>query len=129
MRISAEAGTPLATFGQPGVVGFLGGERGSGIEAPDFACIEIHLRLAASDADLAGFGLRHLVASREQHQHRGGGEVFADVTEVAVGIEWHIGGERVSRRRPERMLVIEIFARGCEPRHRPTPAAIRIDTS
>jgi hypothetical protein len=28
-----------------------------------------------------------------------------------------------------RMLIIEVFARGCEPRHRPTPAAIRIDTS
>ena len=30
-----------------------------------------------------------------------------------------------------RMIVIETFARGCEPKHRPTPppAAIRIDTS
>jgi Putative transposase len=30
-----------------------------------------------------------------------------------------------------RMLVIEIFARGCEPKHRPThrPPLIRIDTS
>ena len=30
-----------------------------------------------------------------------------------------------------RMIVIEVFARGCEPRHRPTPAPtpIRIDTS
>jgi hypothetical protein len=28
-----------------------------------------------------------------------------------------------------RMLVIEVFARGCEPRHRPTPVVIRIDTS
>ena len=30
-----------------------------------------------------------------------------------------------------RMLIIETFARGCEPKHRPTPApaAIRIDTS
>ena len=28
-----------------------------------------------------------------------------------------------------RMLIIEVFARGCEPHHRPTPAAIRIDTS
>jgi hypothetical protein len=30
-----------------------------------------------------------------------------------------------------RMHVIEVFARGCEPRHRPTPrpAMIRIDTS
>jgi Putative transposase/Transposase zinc-binding domain len=30
-----------------------------------------------------------------------------------------------------RMIIIEIFARGCEPKHRPTPvrAAIRIDTS
>ena len=27
------------------------------------------------------------------------------------------------------MHVIEIFARGSEPRHRPTPIAIRIDTS
>lgn len=31
----------------------------------------------------------------------------------------------------KRMHIIEVFARGCEPRHRPTPmrAAIRIDTS
>ena len=28
-----------------------------------------------------------------------------------------------------RMIVIEMFARGCEPRWRPTPAPIRIDTS
>lgn len=30
-----------------------------------------------------------------------------------------------------RMIIIETFARGCEPRHRPTPApaVIRIDTS
>ena len=30
-----------------------------------------------------------------------------------------------------RMVIIETFARGCEPKHRPTPtpAAIRIDTS
>jgi hypothetical protein len=30
-----------------------------------------------------------------------------------------------------RMFIIETFARGCEPKHRPTPvaAAIRIDTS
>jgi hypothetical protein len=28
-----------------------------------------------------------------------------------------------------RMLVIEVFARGCEPRYRPTPVVIRIDTS
>ena len=30
-----------------------------------------------------------------------------------------------------RMIVIETFARGCEPKHRPTPAggAIRVDTS
>ena len=28
-----------------------------------------------------------------------------------------------------RMLVIEMFARGREPRHRPTPIVIRIDTS
>jgi hypothetical protein len=30
-----------------------------------------------------------------------------------------------------RMIIIETFARGCEPKHRPTPvpAAIRIDTS
>jgi hypothetical protein len=30
-----------------------------------------------------------------------------------------------------RMIIIETFARGCEPRHRPTPApaAARIDTS
>jgi hypothetical protein len=28
-----------------------------------------------------------------------------------------------------RMIVIERFARGCTPRHQPTPAAIRIDTS
>jgi hypothetical protein len=30
-----------------------------------------------------------------------------------------------------RMIVIEVFARGCEPRHRPTltPTSIRIDTS
>jgi Putative transposase/Transposase zinc-binding domain len=28
-----------------------------------------------------------------------------------------------------RMIVIETFARGCEPRHRPLPAPIRIDTS
>ncbi len=28
-----------------------------------------------------------------------------------------------------RMLIIEEFARGCEPRSRPTPAPIRIDTS
>ncbi len=28
-----------------------------------------------------------------------------------------------------RMLIIEVFARGCEPRHRPMLAAIRIDTS
>ena len=28
-----------------------------------------------------------------------------------------------------RMLVIEVFAKGCEPRWRPTPAPIRIDTS
>jgi hypothetical protein len=30
-----------------------------------------------------------------------------------------------------RMIIIETFERGCEPRHRPTPApaAIRIDTS
>jgi hypothetical protein len=29
------------------------------------------------------------------------------------------------------MMIIETFARGCEPKHRPTPvlAAIRIDTS
>ena len=27
------------------------------------------------------------------------------------------------------MIVIEEFARGCEPRWRPTPAPIRIDTS
>ena len=29
------------------------------------------------------------------------------------------------------MIIIETFARGCEPKHRPTPApvAIRIDTS
>jgi hypothetical protein len=29
------------------------------------------------------------------------------------------------------MIIIETFARGCEPTHRPTPAptAIRIDTS
>ncbi len=29
----------------------------------------------------------------------------------------------------DRMLVIEVFARGREPRHRPTPIVIRIDTS
>jgi hypothetical protein len=28
-----------------------------------------------------------------------------------------------------RMVVIETFARGCQPRHRPSPAPIRIDTS
>ena len=28
-----------------------------------------------------------------------------------------------------RMLVIEVFARGHEPRHRPTPLVVRIDTS
>jgi Putative transposase/Transposase zinc-binding domain len=28
-----------------------------------------------------------------------------------------------------RMLVIEVFEQGCEPKHRPTPAVIRIDTS
>jgi hypothetical protein len=30
-----------------------------------------------------------------------------------------------------RMIIIETFARGCEPKHRPAPApaAIRIDTS
>ena len=30
-----------------------------------------------------------------------------------------------------RMIIIETFARGCQPKHRPTPApaAIRIDTS
>jgi Putative transposase/Transposase zinc-binding domain len=28
-----------------------------------------------------------------------------------------------------RMLIIETFARGCQPKHRPTSAAIRIDTS
>ena len=28
-----------------------------------------------------------------------------------------------------RMLIIETFARGCHPKHRATPAAIRIDTS
>jgi hypothetical protein len=28
-----------------------------------------------------------------------------------------------------RMIVIETFARGCEPKHRPTPPPIRIDTS
>jgi hypothetical protein len=30
-----------------------------------------------------------------------------------------------------RMIIIETFARGCEPKHRPTPAPapIRIDTS
>jgi len=28
-----------------------------------------------------------------------------------------------------RMLIIEVFARGCEPRHRTMPATIRIDTS
>jgi hypothetical protein len=28
-----------------------------------------------------------------------------------------------------RMIVIETFERGCEPKHRPTPAPIRIDTS
>ena len=29
------------------------------------------------------------------------------------------------------MIIIETFARGCQPKHRPTPAptAIRIDTS
>ena len=27
------------------------------------------------------------------------------------------------------MRIIEVFARGCEPRHRPKPSAIRIDTS
>jgi hypothetical protein len=29
------------------------------------------------------------------------------------------------------MIIIETFARGCEPKHRPTPApaAIKIDTS
>ena len=28
-----------------------------------------------------------------------------------------------------RMFIIEVFGRGCEPRHRPTPIMIRIDTS
>jgi hypothetical protein len=27
------------------------------------------------------------------------------------------------------MIVIEIFARGCQPSHEPTPSAISIDTS
>jgi hypothetical protein len=28
-----------------------------------------------------------------------------------------------------RVIVIEIFERGCEPKHRPTPAPFRVDTS